>query len=67
MKMFKRILKITGLVLLLSLIAAVSIAMYNWRDRNPDYAVDLKIVNRSLYPIRAGFAKRTITPTIVDT
>ncbi|GGW23480.1 hypothetical protein [Arenibacter certesii] len=67
MKTLKKILKITGVVLLLTLIAAASIAMYNWRDRNPGYALDLKIENKSMNPIRAGFAKRPITPTIIDT
>ncbi|MCM4168580.1 hypothetical protein KCTC52924_02157 [Arenibacter antarcticus] len=67
MKAFKRIIKITGLLFFLFLIVLVSIAMYNWRDRHPEYSIDLKIENSALQPIRAGFAKRPITPTIVDT
>ncbi|NOX67333.1 MAG: hypothetical protein GXO85_16420, partial [Chlorobi bacterium] len=57
-----------GIIILLIVIVISSWVMYNWRDRNPDYSIDIKI--RHLNPPRtmtAGFAKMPITPTIVDT
>ena len=56
-------------VVFLVLVIGISIwLMYNWRDRHPDYSLDIKIKN-SKYPqaITAGFAKMPITPTVVDT
>src|SRR5690606_23722968 len=67
MKMLKKGLKVLGIILLLLLIGAAIVATNNWRDRHPDYTVDLKIKNDVPQPIRAGFAKRPVTPTIVDT
>ncbi|MDX1326486.1 MAG: hypothetical protein R3299_02195 [Arenibacter sp.] len=67
MKVFKRILKTLGIALLLLLVIAASISLYNWRDRHPDYSIDIKIANSTPQPLKAGFAKRPITPTIVDT
>ncbi len=57
-----------GIGIILVLIVISSWLMYNWRDRHPDYSVDLKI-ERSETPqkIRAGFAKLPITPVITDT
>lgn len=63
----KKILKYLGIFLLLALVVLGSITLYNWRDRHPDYAIDLKIENKSANEIQAGFSKRPITPTIVDT
>ncbi|VAX19662.1 hypothetical protein MNBD_IGNAVI01-1238, partial [hydrothermal vent metagenome] len=57
-----------GIILLLIVIVISAWVMYNWRDRNPDYSVDIKI--RHLNPagtITAGFAKMPITPKVVDT
>lgn len=57
-----------GILFLLIVIGIASWVMYNWRDRNPDYSIDIKI--RHLNPasaMTAGFAKMPITPTIVDT
>src|SRR5690554_4734275 len=67
MKLLKKGLKVLGITLLLLLIGAAIMAINNWRDRHPDYTVDLKIKNDIPRPINAGFAKRPITPTIVDT
>lgn len=42
--------------------------MYNWRDRHPDYLVDLKIINtKEPQSLNIGFAKMPITPKIIDT
>jgi len=51
------------------IIAVISIwFMYNWRDRHPDYSIDIKIKsNNSNKVLNAGFAKAKITPTIIDT
>lgn len=67
MKIFKKGLKILAVILLLLVLGAVILATNNWRDRHPDYTVDLRIKNDVPGQLRAGFAKRPITPTIVDT
>ena len=53
--------------ILLAVIVASCIVMYNWRDRHPDYSIDIKFENKNQSTIKAGFAKKPITPTIVDT
>ncbi len=63
----KRILKWLALCVLLAIIVGSCIVMYNWRDRSPDYSIDVTIENKNQSTIKAGFAKRPITPTIVDT
>ncbi|MEM9141895.1 MAG: hypothetical protein AAGA86_02835 [Bacteroidota bacterium] len=63
----KRFFKGLGLFILLAILVVICILMYNWRDRHPDYAIDVKIENNTPSPIRAGFAKKPITPTIIDT
>ena len=63
----KRIFKGLGLFILLAVIVASCIVMYNWRDRHPDYSIDIKFENKNQSTIKAGFAKKPITPTIVDT
>lgn len=63
----KRILKGLGLVILLVIVVASCIVIYNWRDRHPDYTIDVRIENKTPGTIQAGFAKKPITPTIVDT
>lgn len=67
MKTLKKGLKIVGSIFLLLLLVAASITVYNWRDRHPEYTVDIKIKNNTPGPIKAGFSKKPITPTIVDT
>ncbi len=57
-----------GIVIVLLLVTIISIFLYNWRDRHPDYTIDLKIEKESSpQKLTAGFAKKPITPTIVDT
>lgn len=63
----KRIFKWLGLFILLAVIVVSCIFMYNWRDRHPDYSIDVTIENKNQSTIKAGFAKKPITPTIVDT
>lgn len=63
----KRIFKWLGLFILLAVIVVSCIFIYNWRDRHPDYFIDLKLENKNPSTIKAGFAKKPITPTIVDT
>ena len=67
MKTLKKWLKIIGISILLLLLVGASVVVYNWRDRHPDYSIDLKIENKTPQPITAGFSKKPITPTIVDT
>jgi len=63
----KKFIKLLGILMLLIVLIISGIFMYNWRDRQPDYAIDMKSVNKSASTIQAGFAKKAITPTIVDT
>lgn len=63
----KKVFKGLGLFVLLVVIVVSCIFIYNWRDRHPDYAIDIKIENKNQSTIRVGFAKKPITPTIVDT
>jgi hypothetical protein len=67
MKKIKKIFKGLGILILLLVIVISCIFMYNWRDRNPGYAVDIKLENKNPQTIKAGFSKKAITPTIVDT
>ena len=63
----KRIFKWLGMFILLAVVVVSCIFLYNWRDRHPGYSIDVKFENKSPSTIRAGFAKKPITPTIVDT
>ncbi len=63
----KKVLKYIGIILLLSTIIGAGIVIYNWRDRHPGYSIDLKLINETPQPVKAGFSKMPITPTIVDT
>jgi len=53
-----------GIIFLLFVMIVSSWLMYNWRDRSPDYSLDIKV--RHLNPastITTGFAKMPITPS----
>jgi hypothetical protein len=63
----KKVLKLFLLFVLLLAIGIGGLFVYNWRDRHPGYAIDLTIENANVRTIQAGFAKRAITPVIVDT
>ena len=63
----KNFLKLVLLLLLLAVFVIGSIFIYNWRDRHPGYAIDLTLQNPNAQTLQAGFAKKPITPTIVDT
>lgn len=63
----KRFFKLFGILLLTVVLVIGGLFIYNWRDRHPDYKIDLKLVNETPGAINAAFAKRPITPTIVDT
>ena len=63
----KKIFKILGTLLLIVVLIVAALFIYNWRDRNPDYALDIKLENTNPAILKAGFAKRAITPTIIDT
>jgi len=55
-----------AVVLALVAIAAVAVGIRS-RDRNPGYALDLRVVAGPDRPIRAGFAAVPITPPVQDT
>ncbi|MFT6369754.1 MAG: hypothetical protein ACJAWH_000834 [Maribacter sp.] len=63
----KKFLKVFGIIILLVIISISVLFIYNWRDRHPRYAIDIKWKNTNAELIQAGFAKRPITPTIIDT
>ena len=63
----KKILKGFGILILLLIIVTSGFFVYNWRDRHPDYAIDIMLKNDEPVTINVGFAKKAITPTIVDT
>ncbi|PCE64738.1 hypothetical protein [Sediminicola luteus] len=63
----KKWLKRIGLLLLLGLVALTIMVFYNWRDRYPDYTLDLHLKSKGNAVMQVGFAKKPITPTIVDT
>lgn len=63
----KKILKALGFLILFILIISFIWAFVNMRDRHPGYKADLQIFNEEPAPLKAGFGKMTITPTITDT
>jgi len=66
MKIFKKLLKITGLVLLVIILITVVTAFGNLRDKHKGYELDLNIRSAGEAPLKAGFAAVTITPEIPD-
>ena len=61
--------KVLGIVLIGIVFLLTGIAIYAWyqfRDRHPDYRVDLTLFSSS-GPLEAGFAKIDITPTDFET
>ncbi|MEN8137647.1 MAG: neutral/alkaline non-lysosomal ceramidase N-terminal domain-containing protein [Bacteroidota bacterium] len=63
-----KILKFTGLLLLLVFISAIVFVTYNWRDRHPDYNLDLLIIpEEEKSEIMVGASAQPITVDIVDT
>jgi len=63
----KKFFKVFGIIILLVIISISAMFIYNWRDRHPGYAIDIKWQNKNQQLMQAGFAKRPITPTIIDT
>lgn len=62
----KTFLKISGLILLLLIVAIAVWIARNLKDRNPGYTADLKIKSSRSAPLRAGFAAFPITPEVPD-
>lgn len=67
MKTVFRILKYLGIFLVVILLTIGGIFMYRWRDRHPGYELDLDLRPPVSPTLSAGFSKKAITPTIVDT
>ncbi|WP_027075459.1 hypothetical protein [Maribacter antarcticus] len=63
----KKLFKVFGIIILLVILSISVLFIYNWRDRHPGYAIDIKWKNKNAELMQAGFAKRPITPTIIDT
>jgi len=62
----KIILKITAAIVLALIISLIIWIFTNLRDQNPDYKADMKIINRDLSDLSAGFAAVRITPEVPD-
>lgn len=67
MKKMKRIFMGLGILFLILIVSISSILVYNWRDRHPDYAINLTLKSNATQTLKAGFSKKPITPTVVDT
>lgn len=62
----KRILKITGKIILAGIILLLIIAIINLRDRDRGYKADMKIVRADSSYLSAGFAAVKITPEVPE-
>lgn len=63
----KKFLKLFSLFIFLVVLVIGGMFIYNWRDRQPGYAIDLTLENDTPQTLQVGFAKKAITPTIIDT
>ncbi|MBT3180279.1 MAG: hypothetical protein HOB40_07045 [Candidatus Marinimicrobia bacterium] len=63
MNIFKRVLIFLGVILLFG----CGFIINNLSDRHPDYSVNISIKDNQPHPIKAGFAKVSITPSGFDT
>jgi hypothetical protein len=67
----KRVLLYVTGALLFILVVMAGLALFNARDRSPDYRLDLTLPDNALSdavgPLRIGVAKAAITPVIQDT
>jgi hypothetical protein len=62
----KKILKITGILLILLFAGLITWIFTNLKDRHPGYSADLKIINKTPTALSAGFAAVKITPEVPD-
>ncbi|MDR2848647.1 MAG: neutral/alkaline non-lysosomal ceramidase N-terminal domain-containing protein [Bacteroidales bacterium] len=62
-----KILKITGITLLILIVGAGIFAYGNMRDRHPDYHLNLDIKSTGAQSLRVGFAAVPVTPTFIET
>lgn len=66
-RLWWRLLKVVGLILLIGLVALTSLLLYRFRDRSPDYHLDL-VVRADPPPtnhmFRVGFGRSNINPDI---
>jgi hypothetical protein len=64
--MLRRILKITGSLLLAAVLILMTMALINMRDRHKGYDAGLRITGSGLQGLQAGFAAVKITPEVPD-
>lgn len=62
----KKILKIAGLTVILTITAVVAWMFMNMTDRHPGYKADIKVTGNPASPLKAGFAAVPITPEVPD-
>ena len=63
----KKVLKVTGLLLLLVITGAIVMAFSNLKDRHKGYQAGMSILNGPPAPLSAGFAAVAITPEVPET
>lgn len=57
-----------GILFLILALGITATLLYNWRDLHPGYSLNINIKNVDrTQQIKAGFSKKPITPTIIDT
>jgi hypothetical protein len=61
-----KVLKITGWVLLILIIAIALFAFSNMRDKNSGYNLDITIAAKQINPLKVGFAALSITPQYIE-
>jgi hypothetical protein len=62
----KKFFKISGSVLLVIILGLLLFFIRNLKDRYPDYRADIKIINRDISELKAGFAAMKINPEVPD-
>ncbi len=62
----KKILKISGFVLLILLFIAIGLGFSNLKDSHPGYLADMNIMSGSPSALKIGFAATPLTPEVPD-
>lgn len=62
----KTVLKLLGIVVILTLSGFLIWSYMNLKDRHPGYSADMKIISESETDLRAGFSAIPITPEVPD-
>lgn len=63
----KKILKYTGIIILIIILVLILMGFYNMRDRHSGYFIDIDIEAPEPVTVHAGFSAFKITPEVIDT